>query len=338
MKIKRINRMDFQLQVLDPFIVCFHHKDDFPKGNDKMEPIHNLTKNVGEDFDPSDPWRMYYGHTIPGFPVHPHRGFETITVVMKGYADHFDSLGSHGRYGEGDVQWMTAGAGVQHSEMFPLLKQNENNPLELFQIWLNLPRKSKFAKPDYKMFWNEDIPIIEEKDINGRITSVRIIAGEYNQTQSLDPLPDSWAYDRRNKVRILIIEMQPEASFSIPKGTSTMGRMLYHYDGESMTIEGEQFAVGHFAELQSDEDIILINGKTKCKLLLMEGEPIGETVAAQGPFVMNTVGELKEAYIDYQKTQFGGWPWMQDDPVNDREADRFASYDNGKRIDRPRRI
>ncbi len=120
MKVIRIGKMGFQLEVKNPFIVCFHHKDHFPKGNGKQEPAYYLdSRQPGEDFDHHAPWRMYYGNTVPGFPVHPHRGFETVTVVTEGFADHFDSLGSCGRYGQGDVQWMTAGAGIQHSEMFP---------------------------------------------------------------------------------------------------------------------------------------------------------------------------------------------------------------------------
>ena len=101
----------------DPFIFCVHHKDHYPHGNDQMEIMASLAgRNTGNDFSNLDGWSMYHGTRIPGFPTHPHRGFETITIVIQGFVDHSDSLGAAGRYGAGDVQWMTAGKGIQHSE------------------------------------------------------------------------------------------------------------------------------------------------------------------------------------------------------------------------------
>jgi redox-sensitive bicupin YhaK (pirin superfamily) len=164
-----IRPLGFQWDTADPFLFCVHHEDDFPKGNDQMGPETDYLKgrHLGDDFIIKDGFRMYHGKTVPGFPGHPHRGFETITVVRKGLVDHADSMGAAGRYGNGDVQWMTAGKGVQHAEMFPLLKKDEPNPCELFQIWLNLPAKNKMVEPHFKMLWQEDIPIYKSKDSNG---------------------------------------------------------------------------------------------------------------------------------------------------------------------------
>ena len=173
-----IQPLGFPWETRDPFIFCVHHRDLFPKGNDEMGPSESLSgRNIGQDFVVKDGWRMYHGQKIPGFPYHPHRGFETVTIVKEGLVDHTDSLGASARFGNGDVQWMTAGKGVLHSEMFPLLNQNNENPAELFQIWINLPKKSKFVEPHFKMLWNENIPVLKEKDSNGNSIEIKLIAG-----------------------------------------------------------------------------------------------------------------------------------------------------------------
>ena len=112
---------------------------------------------------------MYHGTEVPGFPQHPHRGFETVTLARRGFIDHSDSLGATARFGRGDVQWMTAGAGVVHSEMFPLIDRDQPNPVELFQIWLNLPSADKSVDPYFTMLWDESIPRLEVKDDHGRL-------------------------------------------------------------------------------------------------------------------------------------------------------------------------
>src|SRR5712671_2581756 len=146
----------------DPFLFCVHHDDAYPRGNAQLGPVSS----------PTDRWRMYHGEIVPGFLQHPHRGFETITIVRRGLVDHSDSLGAAARYGRGDVQWLTAGAGICHSEMFPLVESEKENPLELFQIWLNLPAAEKFADPHFTMFWANDIP-----RVSGGGTDVTIVAG-----------------------------------------------------------------------------------------------------------------------------------------------------------------
>ena len=109
---------------LDPFLFCVHHNDDYPFANKNYSPSSSLSgRNIGNDFSNKNGWNMYHGETIPGFPKHPHRGFETLTVVEKGYIDHSHSLGATARYGDGDSQWLTAGNGINHSEMFPLFNR-----------------------------------------------------------------------------------------------------------------------------------------------------------------------------------------------------------------------
>src|SRR6187402_1521607 len=148
----------FPWQTKDPFLVCVH-VDLYPQGNDRLGPAASLAgRNIGQDFAGKDGWRMYHGDTVPGFPQHPHRGFETVTFVREGFIDHSDSLGATARFGRGDVQWLTAGRGIVHCEMFPLLKPDAANPCELFQIWLNLPAADKMVDPYFTMLWNEDIP------------------------------------------------------------------------------------------------------------------------------------------------------------------------------------
>ncbi|MDW7678541.1 MAG: pirin family protein, partial [Bacillota bacterium] len=154
-KILRINEFKFREDVGDPYLARMHHVDYYPKGNGQQGVPAELLKDksVGEDFDLTSDWKMYYGKEVPGFPVHPHRSFETVTIVLQGFVDHSDSSGLTGRYGAGDVQWMTAGSGMQHAEMFPLVHDDRENTLELFQVWLNLPARDKFVTPYYKMLW-----------------------------------------------------------------------------------------------------------------------------------------------------------------------------------------
>ena len=142
---------------------------------------------------------------IAGFPAHPHRGFETVTIVRSGYIDHSDSLGATARFGMGDVQWLTAGAGVVHSEMFPLLDPNGPNTLELFQIWLNLPAKSKMVPPYFTMLWNDQIPRVRRADGNGGVVDITVIAGTLGNVQPLAPPPHSWGADPESDLAILRI-------------------------------------------------------------------------------------------------------------------------------------
>ncbi len=329
--ILKTEALAFRWEVEDPFLFCAHHKDNYPKGNTEFGPPEESLKNrnIGNDFEIRDGFRMYHEKKVPGLPTHPHRGFETITIVLEGFVDHSDSHGAAGRYGDGDVQWMTAGSGLQHAEMFPLLNQNKDNPLHLFRVWLNLPKEDKFTEPYYKMLWAEDIPVIDEVDNHGKKSTVRLIAGKYKNHKALDPAPASWAYDENNHVNIWIIGMEPNSTFRIPKVKNTITRNTYYYKGDKLEINRDSVNSGNRFKLNGNEDIDIVNGDKQSFMLLLEGEPIDEPVVAYGPFVMNTMEEIKQAYADFRVTQFGGWPWDRNDPIHTNEKVRFAKYSDG---------
>src|SRR6478736_696088 len=163
---------------IDPFLFCAHHADAYPAGNAHLGPDASLDgRDIGMDFAGTDGWRMYHGDVVPGFPQHPHRGFETVTYVRKGLIDHSDSLGATARFGRGDVQWLSAGSGIVHAEMFPLVDRSGPNPAELFQIWLNLPAARKMDDPYFTMIWSEDLPTLEVVDDAGHRMLLTVIAG-----------------------------------------------------------------------------------------------------------------------------------------------------------------
>lgn len=325
-----IKPLGFTWETRDPFLFCVHHLDNYPAGNDKLGPAASLSgRNIGQDFNTSQSWRMYHGETVPGFPAHPHRGFETVTVVLNGFVDHSDSHGAAGRYGNGDVQWMTAGAGLQHAEMFPLLNRAAPNPLELFQIWLNLPRAKKFARPHYKMLWAENIPVYCEKDARGKSIEATIISGRIGDTAAPAPAPDSWANDTDNDVGIWIIKMEAGSRWSLPAASPETDRALYFYRGTSIDVAGIRIPNYHSVDLLADQPVILENSDEDAFLLLLQGRPINEPVVQHGPFVMNTAAEIQQAFSDYRSTRFGGWPWTRPDNTHPREAKRFARYADG---------
>ncbi|MDE0772444.1 MAG: pirin family protein [Salibacteraceae bacterium] len=329
--VKNIKALGFQWETSDPFLFCVHHEDKYPKGNSVCGPNSSLEgRHIGQDFILKDGWRMYHGDTVPGFPGHPHRGFETITVVKEGMVDHADSLGAAGRYGNGDVQWMTAGIGVQHSEMFPLLSQDKENPMELFQIWLNLPKKSKMVPANFTMLWSESIPRKNYEDANGNKTEIEIIAGPIEQEKLPLPPPDSWASDPANNVAVWNIKMEANAEWTMPKTIAGTNRTLYFYQGKGLSINGIAIAEYHAAEVLPDQNLILRSGPSGAKILVLQGNPIAEPVVQHGPFVMNTKEEISQAFNDYHRTQFGGWPWPKRDQVHDRSKGRFAKYVDGK--------
>ncbi len=323
--------LGFVWQTPDPFLFCVHHRDDYPPGNENLGPAAPLTdRNLGNDFEGQDGWRMYHGQAVPGFPQHPHRGFETVTLVRRGFIDHSDSLGAVARFGRGDAQWLTAGRGIVHSEMFPLLDSQKSNPLELFQIWLNLPAAAKMADPYFTMLWNRDIPKLAAPDADGRITEVTVVAGRYRAAQAPPPPPHSWAARADADVAIWGLRMEPGAQWTLPAAAPGSNRTLYFFQGGSLSIASLDLKAGTGIVLRPESEARLENGGAASELLLLQGRPIGEPVAQYGPFVMNSRAEIEQAFRDYQRTRFGGWPWPSDEPVHARGEGRFARHADGR--------
>ncbi len=327
--------LGFQWKTIDPFLFCVHHDDHYPRGNSQLGPDAALDgRDIGQDFAGKDGWRMYHGSVVPGFPAHPHRGFETVTIVRHGLIDHSDSLGASARFGGGDVQWLTAGRGIVHSEMFPLLSSDAENRLELFQIWLNLPASHKMVEPHFKMFWSERVPQHRFEDAAGATTTVTVIAGQLGTAQDRQPPtppPDSWAAQEQADVAIWTITMAPGARWTLPaaSGPDTR-RCLYFFEGQSLDVGSQHVDRRAGLELACTDDIELVNGPQPAQLLMLQGRPIAQTVAQYGPFVMNTQAEIEQAFADYQRSRFGGWPWPDDAPVHGKQPRRFATHPDGR--------
>jgi redox-sensitive bicupin YhaK (pirin superfamily) len=321
-----------QWPTIDPFLFCAHHLDAYPEGDGELGPAASLAgRQIGQDFAGIDGWNMYHGDRVPGFPQHPHRGFETVTVVRQGLIDHSDSLGATARFGRGDVQWLTAGSGVVHAEVFPLVRSDAPNPLHLFQIWLNLPAADKLVDPYFTMLWGEDIPQVHAVDDAGRTTTASVYAGSLDGVEPLAPPPNSWAARPESDLAIWHVELEAGARWTVPAaaGPDTI-RTLYAFAGDGVTIGGHRIGNDTGAVVRCDRDVELVAGSEPVELLVLQGRPIGEPVARYGPFVMNTEQEIRQAFEDYQRTGFGGWPWDADAPHHGAERGRFARHADGR--------
>jgi quercetin 2,3-dioxygenase len=326
-----IHPLDFVWHTFDPFLFCVHHHDLYPKGNSQLGPAVSLHgRHLGNDFEGRDGWRMYHGETVPGFPQHPHRGFETVTIARQGFIDHSDSLGAKARFGQGDAQWLTAGRGIVHSEMFPLLKADEDNPVELFQIWLNLPKVSKMADPHFSMLWNSEIPEFKK---SGAL--LRAYAGSFPQLRAPPKAPpNSWASQSDSDVAIWTISLEANGQITLPPAKPNTTRALYVFEGATLTVNQESTSLNHGYRVESTHELKL-KTQSKAQVLVLQGRPIGEPVVSYGPFVMNSREEIQRAFMDYQATQFGGWPFAQHDPNHGKDSKRFVIRANGSREDAP---
>jgi hypothetical protein len=179
------------------------------------------------------------------------------------------------------------------------------------------------------MLWSEDIPVVQSQDQDGRSTSILIIAGDLGAYQAPEPTPDSWAHVAGNQVAIWLLTMEPQAETTLSAARALTNRTLFFFEGASISIGEAEIPGYHAAKVRGDQAVPIKNGPEPSRILLLQGNPIAEPVAQYGPFVMNTRQEIQQAYDDFRRTRFGGWPWDRSDPVHPASQGRFAQYHDG---------
>jgi len=228
-----------------------------------------------------------------GVGVHPHRGFETVTIVYSGEVDHRDSTGNGGHIGPGDVQWMTAASGILHEEFHSAAFTKTGGAMEMVQLWVNLPAKDKMSPPGYQGLLDSEIPSVDLLDGAGRL---RVIAGDYagarGPAKTFTPI-NIW------DVRL---NAGANASFDLPEG-HTLAVLV---QSGAVLLNDEQIARdAQFAVFEREGGAISIEANSDAKVLILSGEPIDEPVVQYGPFVMNTEAEIRQAITDFNAGKFG---------------------------------
>lgn len=247
--------------------------------------------------DHAGPFAFTPGNGRRGVGEHPHRGFETVTVVYEGEVEHRDSTGAGGKIGPGDVQWMTAGAGILHEEFHSEAFTRRGGNLHMVQLWVNLPAKDKMTEPSYQTLLNKDIPVVA---LPGEAGSVRVIAGEFDgrrgAARTFSPV-DVW------DVRL---DQGRSASFGFRKGNTVA---LVILRGNVQINGGDIVREGQFVLMDREAgEVLLEAGGVDASLLILSGEPLDEPIAGYGPFVMNTNEEIEQAIRDFNSGQFGRIP------------------------------
>ena len=300
--VTNVRRLGFQWDTADPFLFCVHHEDFFPKGNGKLGPDAALLKgrDIGQDFTVKDGFRMYHGSTVPGFPEHPHRGFETVTVVQRGMVDHADSQGAAGRYGGGDTQWMTAGGGILHIETPPEHLVMSGGLFHGFQLWVNLPAAKKWSPPAYQDVRANDVALLSSTD-GGAL--IRIIAGELDGHFG----PGT----TQTPITLIHATIQPGAELRLPWNPN-FNALVYTLSGHGyMGSEKRPVQMGQLTTFVDGDVLVMRAAEVQesrspyLDVFILGGEPIRESVAWMGPFVMNTKREVLQAFEDFQKGLLG---------------------------------
>ena len=231
-----------------------------------------------------------------GAPDHPHRGFETVTYLLDGEFEHEDSAGNRGKLAAGDIQWMTAGRGVVHSEMPSARVREKGGRVHGFQIWVNLPARDKMTDPRYQDVTAAKLPVATTPD--GKAT-VKVIAGS--------ALGVNAAVETRTPIEYFDVTLQPGARVVLPAPAS-FNAAVYVFDGAAGVGKDHDVESGGFVLLGEGDSVEVSNAadaSSPARLLVLGGEPLNEPVARYGPFVMNTEAEIHQAIRDYQSGNFG---------------------------------
>ena len=279
-------------------------KRQHPAYRDDIADLSTIRPLPGPEVDQIDPF-IFLNHHGPqvypprnrGLPFgpHPHRGFETVTFILEGDLAHLDSGGGESVIHAGGVQWMTAGRGLVHAEISPEAFKQKGGPLEILQLWVNLPSRLKMVDPHYVGLQKADIPEIHEDD--GRVT-VNLISGSWNGRQApIQSLID---------VHMVTMYMRAGGHIDVPVARDR-NVFLYTVRGKTM-VGGEEAEPFHLIELNNDAGAVSIEAATDAVILFGHAAPLGEPVVAHGPFVMNTRDEIRQAMVDYQSGKFGGLP------------------------------
>jgi redox-sensitive bicupin YhaK (pirin superfamily) len=241
--------------------------------------------------DYAEPYKFPPGQGRPGVGEHPHKGFETVTIVFQGELEHRDSSGSHGKIGPGDVQWMTAASGVVHEEFHSERFAREGGMFEVAQLWVNLPSAAKKTPPRYQELLAKQIPTVQQDG-----AAVRVIAGEFAGTKG----PARTV----TPIQLLDIELDANAKVALPIPAGHTAMLLVR-KGTLKVNDATQAAGVSLAIFDRAGDGIALSTTAPAAALLLAGQPIGEPVVGQGPFVMNTREETRDAYREYQSGKMG---------------------------------
>lgn len=228
-----------------------------------------------------------------GVGQHPHRGFETVTIVYQGEVEHRDSTGNGGVIGPGDVQWMTAASGILHEEFHTQAFAQEGGMLEMVQLWVNLPAKDKMAEPGYQGILSRDIPVLTLKDNAG---TLRLIAGEFGGKRGpARTFTDIDVWDIR-------LSAGKSATFDLPQDRTTALVVLH---GAVQVNDQQEVGEGQLVLFEREGTQIRLQASHDAVVLMLSGEPIDEPIVGHGPFVMNTEAEIHQAFVDFQSGTFG---------------------------------